>query len=158
MIKLTVDVGLMGQQANDTFVQKLQGWMAAGLVEVHQAGAAPKAAPVAPPPEPMPKKTSFFSASKGRSTPITGSGSATFKSIAAILFPGRDSTKLSMGEINNVVYLIKHHSMKNQIFVTTSDCYISKARQQDLKSYHGIVTMTPEQAVTELTRQMMSAY
>lgn len=155
MYKLTIDIGLMTEGISSASMAKLLKWKEAGLVELIEAGAVKKVEPVAPPPPrpSNPMRSSYMGANKGRSTPIAGSGNATFKTLAGILFPDRDSAKLRMSEINNVVYLIKHHSTKNDIFVTANTKnYIENGHQERLKSAFGILAMTPEETVNALSK------
>ncbi len=155
MYKLTIDIGLMTEGISSASMAKLLKWKEAGLVELIEAGAVKKTEPVAPPPKPTPARQPYQGSNRGRSTPIAGSGNATFKTLAGILFPDRDSAKLRMSEINNVVYLIKHHSTKNDIFVTANTKnYIENGHQERLKSAFGILAMTPEETVRTLSKMV----
>lgn len=85
---------------------------------------------------------------KSRAGKIVDSGKATFHSVSSILFPSKDPNKLNMGEINNVAHLIKHHSSKNEIFVTLNlKSFIEDGKREKLKNAFGIVAMTPEETV-----------
>jgi hypothetical protein len=148
MYKLTLDLGLMAEGTTDVFIRRLVQWKEAGLVELIPAGAASKSA--APQPYVAPP-VSRFGTAKSRSAPIAGSGNATFKNLAGILFPNRDLAKLRMTEINQVVYLIKHHATKNDIFVTAdAERYIDDGHRQRLREAYGILTMTPREVVEQI--------
>ncbi len=102
------------------------------------------------PPKPVPERTGSWKG-KNRPAKMKESGNANFKSIASILFPGKDPLRLNMTEINTIAHLIRHHSIKNEIFVTvnTKDL-ISDGRRDVLKSQFGIIIMTPEEVVKML--------
>jgi hypothetical protein len=161
MVKLTMDIGLTNGVSDCAFMKRLFRWKEAGLVELVEAQPGRKTVPEAAPartPAPFARRSSVAGLStRGRSTPIAGSGQATFKSLAGILFPGRDSAKLRMQEINEVVYLIRHHSIQNDIFVTNTRHYIDDGHQERLKSAFGIVAMTPKETVAALSHTLKEA-
>ena len=88
---------------------------------------------------------------KGRPGKITESGKATFESVASVLFPRKNSQKLQMNEINDIIHLIRHHASQNEIFVTGNlISFINDGRREQLKSYFDVVAMTPEETVQRL--------
>ncbi len=154
--KLTIDANLMDQNLNVLGMEQLKKWKASGHLDFVVADqAAPKKEaygwPGAPPKPPEPSKSNWSKRSKAGLGKIADSGKACFTSVAAILFSGKDPQKLSMGEINNIAHLIKHHSSKNEIFVTgNTKSFIEDGRRERLKNSFGIIVMTPAETVQML--------
>src|SRR6185312_9453142 len=64
---------------------------------------------------------------------------ANFRNLAAVLFPQKDSQKLNMGEINDVAHMLKHHSSKNELFITHNlKDFIEEGKRERLKAGFGI--------------------
>jgi hypothetical protein len=147
MCRLTLDIGLSA--TSNVFMDRLVQWQRDGRVELIEA-LPPRKKNEADSRVPARRK-SYFTPSQSRSTPIAGSGKVTFLGLAGILFPGRDPAKLHMTELNDIILLIRHHSIRNDIFVTeNTKSYIDDGHQESLKSAYGILAMTPEQAVRNL--------
>lgn len=153
--KLTIDVNLMKAEPVVDGMETLKRWKEEGKVELIDSDPPKVATPAAygwpgAPPKP-PENKPTWGARKPRSKKMSDSGNATFKSVAAVLFPGKDSQKLHMGEINEVTHLIRHHASKNEIFVTVTNSYLEGGRRDLLKHYFGIVAMTPTETVKTLS-------
>lgn len=147
--KLTIDVNLMAAGLKLDAMDTLKRWEAEGKIQLLEAdppktaaygwpGAAPQPPPVAPAP---------WGRQRRRLKKSEESGNASFKSVAAVLFPGKDPWKLNMSEVNNVAHLIRHHSTKNDIFVTNNSTFLEGGRREVLKSYFGITAMNPDEVV-----------
>ena len=153
--KLTLDTNLMAAELNVPGMDTLKRWQDEGKIELSEADRAkvdknpafgwPGAAP-----KPQPQMKPKWGSPKGRSGKMAESGNANFSTVAAVLFPSKDPHKLNMTEINNVAHLIKHHSSKNELFLTLNEGVLETARRERLKTSFGIVAMTPEEAVQTL--------
>ena len=155
--KLTIDVNLMDTELNIPAMNTLKRWKEEGkldLIEADGRGAPKKEVYTWPgaPKSTEPAEKPAWKGGKARSGKMNESGKANFKSVAAVIFPGKDPMKLNLKEINNVAHLIKHHSVKNEIFVAAKESeFITSGRRDLLKSYFGIIVMTPDEAVEALT-------
>lgn len=153
---LTLDSTVSGPDCAVAGIDVLRRWEREGKIGLVEAD---RAQPVALNPEPVVQRnsdsrSSFSRWAKRKPSKMAESGNATFASVAAVLYPGRDPLKLSISDINSVVHLIRHHHMKHEIYITSnSKGLIDGGRRARLKTAFGILAMTPEEAVTTL-RQM----
>lgn len=153
LYKLTVDVGVLDSANQTVSVGTLQRWQTQGRVELVPAERSREAreadAPYNWPGAPK-RKPSWRGGKRGSSLQKE-SGGANFRTVAAILFPGKDPLRLAMGEINNIAHLIRHHSIHHEVFVTVNrQGFIDDGRRDGLKSAFGIVIMTPDETVAML--------
>lgn len=155
--RLTIDFDPMGPAAEVPGMATLKRWQEEGkiaLVEASPSKVVEAKAPAYNWPGAPPKQESDDKpvwGKKNRSPAMQKSGKADFKGISSVLFPLKDHTRLNMSQINSVAHLIKHHSTKNEIFVTNNrQDFIDEGRREILQSQFGIVTMTPEEAVHAL--------
>ena len=154
--KLTIDVNLMHVDPKLPPIDKLKKWKEEGKLDLIEAepsknterepafgwpGAAPK-----------PPENRFARNNRGRPKKDPSSGT-NFKRVAAVLFPHKDSQKLNMSEINDVAHLIQHHTSKNELFITCNGKnFIESGKRELLKSYFGVIAMTPDEAVAMLSK------
>jgi len=151
VISLTIDIGLMTPPLKNTAMTVLQRWEHEGKLALIAADRR-AISPDSPAPQRSAEPRSNWAPSS-RSKKMAESGNAKFKSIAGVLFPRRDAQKLNMTEINQIAHLIKHHSSKNDIFVTENPSYFAEERYRELlKVYFGIVVMSPEETVGAMER------
>jgi hypothetical protein len=154
--KITIDMNLMEPGLGIPAMDTLRRWKDEGKIELVEAdrAAAVKEQPYNWPGAPPKREESsekVWKGGRGRSGKMQESGKANFKSIASILFPGKDPLRLNMGEINGVAHLIRHHLIKSEIFVTgNAKDFIEGGRREVLRSHFGIVVMTPDEAVQML--------
>jgi hypothetical protein len=155
LYKLTLDVNLMEPSVTVPGMDVLRRWKEEGKVDLIEANRPqvvrePAYGWPGAPAKPV-ERNPNQRGGKRRSGKMNESGNANFKSIAAVLFPSKDHLKLSMAEINNVAHLIRHHLVKNEIFVTANKKdFIEEGRRDRLKSNFGIVIMTPEEVIEAL--------
>jgi hypothetical protein len=154
--KLTIDINLLDVDPKVPAITTLKRWKEEGKIDLIEAEGNNVKRPQAygwpgAPPKPVEEN-------RGRGNlrvrPKKDSASGpNFKNVAAVLFPHKDSQKLNMSEINDVAHLIKHHDSKNEIFVTKNNKdFIDEGRRELLRSYFGVVAMTPEEAVDMLSK------
>ncbi len=150
--KITIDVNLMYAEPVVPAMETLKRWEKEGKVVLVEAepprgDRSPSYGWPGSPPKPQ---APHRNGPRGRMK--KEAGSLDFKGVAAVLFPQKDSQKLSMGEVNNVAHLIKHHSSKNEMFVThNAKDFIESGRRERLKASFGVIAMTPEETVTMLS-------
>lgn len=155
--KLTIDINLVHEAESIPAMDTLKRWKAEGKVELIEA-------------EPPRVERDAAQVRPGASTASNDardprqrggrriikrdpSHGANFRGIAAVLFPHKDPQKLSMLEINDVAHMVKHHSSKNELFVTHNlKDLIEEGKRERLKSGFGIIAMTPEEAVEMLSK------
>lgn len=148
--KITVDINLLYAEPVLPAVDTLKRWRGEGKVEMMEVepprgGGVQMGWPGGPP--------RVVDNSNGKRTFRTkvkkdGNGVGNFTHVAALLFPQKDSHKLSMTEINDVAHLIRHYESKNEVFVTRNEsCFIEGGRRELLKRALGIVAMTPDETV-----------
>ena len=155
--KLTIDINLMNEDPNIPSMDTLKRWTAEGKIQLIEAEA-PKIVNEAndnsPAVQPRTSDQRRDPRSPGGRRVIKRepSGGANFRGVAAVLFPQRDSQKLHMGEINDVVHILQHHSSKNELFVTHNlKDFIENGKRERLKAAFGIIAMTPDEAVEMLS-------
>ena len=155
--KITVDVGIMNASAPIDGMETLNRWAKEGKVEIAQADA-PKAAPAQPYnwPGAAPKPAQTWRDSQGgrRGRPRKSNGdNGQFRSLAAILYPSKDSQKLAMDEINDVAHILIHYTSKNTFFVTQNQkTFLEGGKREQLKASLGILAMTPKETVEALAQ------
>lgn len=152
--KLTIDINLMHEDPKIPAMDALKRWKSEGKIALIEA-APPRVEPTARPslPEVPPKAvaTGFRGKSRTRINKQPA-GAVSFKAVAAVLFPQKDSQKLNMGELNDVAHLVKHHGSKNEFFVTHNrQDFIEGGRRERLKASFGIIALSPEEAVALLS-------
>lgn len=148
--KLTIDINLMNEPTALPSIEKLKAWKDEGKIELIEAEPPAGAFRAPEPPKPVPTSRGGRFATWGRVKKVTGS--IAFNNVAAVLFPQKNSQKLSMGEVNDVAHLIKHHGSKNELFVTGNlKDFIEEGKRERLKSAFGILALTPDEAVAMLT-------
>jgi len=155
--KITIDINLMHAAPNIPGMDTLKRWMSEGKIELIEAEP-PKVEKAIPygwpgaPPKPVESRDPRLRGGR-RIIKKDPPGGASFKGVAAVLFPQKDAQKLNMGEINDVAHMVKHHISKNEIFVTHNrKDFIEEGKRTALKSAFGIVAMTPAEAVEMLTK------
>ncbi len=150
--KLTVDINLMHETAPIAAMDKLKRWKSEGKIDLIEASPPREAAFSWPGTPPKYSNNPRDNRSRGR-VKKEPSGGPNFKTVAAVLFPNKDSQKLSMTEINDVAHLVKHHSSKNEFFVTHNlKDFIEGGKRERLKNSFGIIAMTPAEAVETLSK------
>jgi hypothetical protein len=151
LYKLTIDINLLHREDPIPKMDTLVRWRSEGKVELVEADP-PRVVVNEPPPQPY-KANNWMRDPRQRIRPKKpASGAATFKSIAAVLFPNKDSLKLNMGEVNDVAHLVRHHTSKNEFFVTHNrKDFIDDGKRERLKASFGILAVTPDEAVQTLT-------
>lgn len=153
--KLTIDVNMMQTEEKNRAMETLKRWGAEGKIELVEADRAKVERDPATGWPGAPSKPMDFRGHRStmRSRPSKSeAGGPTFKGVAGVLFPHKDPQKLNMGEVNSVAHLMKHHSSKNELFITmNAKDFIEEGRRESLKAQFGVVTLTPEEAVTMLT-------
>lgn len=146
--KLTIDRNL-GTENSTQSMDKLRAWMKEGkiqFVEAHtlQQTNASYNWPGLPPRGPDRGPSKYKPKPKG---------SSTFREIASILFPARDSQKLAMGEVNEVAHLVQHIDSKNEFFITlNTKSFINDGKRERLKRSFGVIAMTPDEVVATLSQ------
>ena len=159
--KLTIDKNLMHEGSTIPAMDTLKRWRTEGKIELIEAEP-PKVEvttaydwPGAPlrPAAPVRDSRAWSRARVKKEPP----GGLSFKMVASVLFPLRDSQKLDMGEINDVVHLVKHHFRKNELFITHNiEGFIEGGKRESLRASFGIVAMTPDEAVLSLSKKAMN--
>ena len=140
--KLTLDGGLLDAKVLLPAVRTLKEWQNDGKVELFRADRA-SGVPAIPSPAPM--------GGRSRAHPRKiDSGGVSFARVSGVLYPHRDTHRLSMSEINDVTHLMVHHTTKHPIFVTTNQNFIDRGKREHLKVAFQIVVMTPQEVVTML--------
>lgn len=156
--KLTIDSDLMNAKEKLPAVNLLVKWKGEGkldLIETDPVKTAddPRNPKQGWPGAPPQKEEKTLPAWRGRrGAPKPGAGATIkFADVASVLFPGKNSQKLSMTDINQVARIIRHHTSKNEIFVTGApDLFITGGRREHLKRVFGIIAMTAEETVKSL--------
>lgn len=155
--KLTIDVDLMEAVPDVPGMAILKQWKEEGRIGLVDAAASKSLRqpvytwPGAPTPLKSDNKPMW--GRRHQAVIIKKSGKADVKSISAILFPNTDHSRLNMDQINSVAHLLKHHSTKNEIFVTLNKKdFIDEGRREILQAQLGIVVMTPEETVQSLRK------
>ncbi len=145
--KLTVQGGLLEIGDDATAMKTLKRWREEGKVDLIDTN--PPRDAVAPVRKP---ETDGSGRRRVNNRRASDSGKVSFKAVAAAIYPGKDPLKLDMAEINSVAHLIKHHTSKNEIFVTADvKSFIAEGRRELLKAQFGILAMTPEETVQALS-------
>lgn len=143
-ITLTLQGGLLREPELQPSLKILKSWEEEGKVELFEtdrlkesaATQALAAVPTKPAhPRYKPKRKA-------------DSGAVSFQRVSAVLFPGRDTHRLNMTEINYVSHLISHHNSHRSIFVTANTGeFIDQGKRQRLLAAFKIVVYTPEETV-----------
>ncbi len=150
--RLTIDLNLTGEAAKVPAVDTLKRWLTEGKIDMIESA---------------PSRSSSYGW-PGAAVQTTANlrkpgprwrvkrdppGSTTFKTVAAVLFPGKDALKLNMTEVNDVAHLVKHHTRKHEFFVTENlKVFITDGARERLKSSLGIITVTPIEVVSMLSK------
>ena len=155
--KLTIDSNLLHETTKIPSIDVLKRWKSEGKIELVEADAAKaKSEPAygwpGSPPRPINTTRDPRGGNRGH-VKKESAGKANFKALSSVLFPGKDSQRLNMGEINNVAHLVKHSISKNEFFVTHNlKDYITGGKREVLRGSFGIVTVTPDEAVDMLKK------
>jgi len=148
--KLTIDNNLLENEASIPAMAVLKRWMSEGKIELIDARAVRTESSFAP--VSIEDARSMKRERLIRRSRAISAGVVTFRSVAGIIFPNRDSQKLSMAEINDVAHLMKHHTSKNELFVTeNASAFIEAGKREKLKESLGIIALTSAEAVKMLS-------
>ena len=154
---LTIDANLMHVEPKLPAMGTLERWNSEGKIVLVEAE--PRLG-ASQPDSAWPRSPSGFAQASQHQRNIRGpvkrapAGAKSFKEFAAVLFPYKDPQKLNMGEVNDVAHLVRHHTSKNEMFITGNlKGFIDSGRRELLKAVFGIVTMTPEEATEMLSKK-----
>lgn len=153
--RLTIDVNLMHADPIAPAMTTLKRWKSEGMIDLIEAEPSrSEREPAYGWPGAPTKPIDTNNPRRGGRNPVKrDAGASNFKSLAAVLFPYKDSQKLNMGEINDVAHLLKHHGSKNELFVTINQKdFIEAGKREQLKAAFGIIAMTPDEAVQMLSK------
>lgn len=150
--KLTLDAGLMRAPVLLPAVNVLKAWESEGKIEIFEADRAKEATNTLNPGWPgaaKPPTRSAWPGARAKAQKKNDSGAASFQRISAVLFPHRDSHRLSITEVNAVAHLQRHVTNARSVFVTSNTRdFIDDGRRERLNTVFKIVVMTPEETVT----------
>jgi hypothetical protein len=141
-MRLTIDKDLMNQVPPVKGMTILQRWKKEGRLELFEAEPSPDRPPqvVAP--------TDFTTRHKPQNS-RSSSGKSAFAKLAPVVFPFRDKSRLNMTEVNDVAHIARHSQSGNEYFVTGNESLIGRRERLAL---HGVIAMTPEEAVKSIAR------
>lgn len=147
MLKLTLHGGILREHTLSAAVHTLKALQSEGKVELFESDRAKEAKAVAygwPGGTPSAPPARRYRSQK-RHDPA---GGPSFQMVSLVLFPHRDPHRLDLKEINDVSHLLRHVSLKHEIFVTTDTAnFISGGRRERLLSAFKIVVLTPDETV-----------
>lgn len=156
--KLTIDSDLLNAKEKQPAVNLLVKWKTEGKLDLIETDPAkveedprnPRTGWPGAPPQREEKPLPAWRGRRGAPKPGAGA-SIKFADVASVLFPGKNSQKLSMTDINQVARIVRHHTGKNEIFVTgTPEVFIAGGRREHLKRVFGVIVMTPDETVKSL--------
>ena len=146
--KLTLDGGLLRELSLLPAIRTLKTWESEGKIEIFEADRA-KEAPTGQQGWPGGTPPARLSP-RHRTIKRTEKNGLSFQRVCGVLFPNRDSHRLNMTEVNDVVHLLRHLTLGHFIFVTNAPSFIAEGKREKLQAAFRTVILTPEETVIAL--------
>lgn len=153
--KLTLDGGLMREYSLAPAVATLKAWQAEKKIEIFETDR-PDVTDTPQSGWPGARATPVEKpwGAKRRPPPKNPAAASMFGRMSAVLFPMRDTHKLSISEINDVSHLVRHLTLGRTIFVTRNAAsFIEQGKREKLRSIFQVSVLTPEETVAYLSKE-----